>query len=299
MSGALPRRAPWYAGGLNFECLQCGRCCRGDPGYVWVTLADLDRIAAYRRAQGEDLTAIHVRRIRGRFSLRERPNGDCVFYADGCTVYPVRPRQCRTFPFWPENLASRHRWEGLREECPGVGRGRLWTRREVDLLAGRGWRGGGRTPARLARAFRRLRALYRAVDAALAPWAGACSACGQCCDFATHDHVLYVTELERALLVSRCGPGDGPLPAGRCPYQAGNLCSAREERPLGCRTFFCREPAAAQGKDCYQKFLRQMAPLREEAGLEISYAPLLSAPSAGKKRRDFYLDTPPPPGLNP
>ena len=28
---------PWYADGLPFTCTQCGDCCTGDPGYVWVT----------------------------------------------------------------------------------------------------------------------------------------------------------------------------------------------------------------------------------------------------------------------
>jgi Fe-S-cluster containining protein len=251
---------------------------------VWVTGADLDRIAAHLGADREDLTATSVRRVGRRRSLRERPNGDCVFYANGCTIYPVRPRQCRTFPFWPEDLTSRRRWERLARECPGIGRGRLWSRREVDLLAGRGR--GRRRPIdpRLARAFRRLLALYRAVDAALAPWADTCSACGRCCDFATHEQVLYVTELEWALLISRCGPPDRSAPPHRCPYQAGSLCSAREVRPLGCRTFFCDAEAAGHGRDCFEAFLRRMAPVREEAGLDISYQPLLALVSAAEKK---------------
>ena len=269
-----PRKSPWYAAGLCFECQRCGECCRGEPGYVWVTAADLDRIAAYLRANPEDLSASSVRRFGRRLSLRERPNGDCVFYAGGCTIYPVRPQQCRTFPFWPENLTSRRRWERVGKECRGIGRGRLWTAREIDLLAGKGRPRRGPAEAPLVRAFRRLLALYRAVDVTLAPWADACSACGRCCNFSGHHHVLYVTELERALLVDRCGPGDPSAPPGRCVYQAGNLCAAREVRPLGCRTFFCHAEAAAHGRECHEAFLRRMAPLREEAGLEISYEPL-------------------------
>ena len=26
----------WYSEGLRFECTQCGACCSGEPGYVWV-----------------------------------------------------------------------------------------------------------------------------------------------------------------------------------------------------------------------------------------------------------------------
>jgi Fe-S-cluster containining protein len=49
---------------------------------------------------------------------------DCPFLRGTlCRVYPVRPTQCRTFPFWAENLASRASWSGLCEFCPGVGAG--------------------------------------------------------------------------------------------------------------------------------------------------------------------------------
>ena len=33
------------------------------------------------------------------------PEGDCVFLAADrkrCTIYPVRPLQCSTYPWWPE-----------------------------------------------------------------------------------------------------------------------------------------------------------------------------------------------------
>jgi len=37
-----------------------------------------------------------------------------VFLKDKqCTVYPVRPAQCRTFPWWKENLSSKEAWRGL------------------------------------------------------------------------------------------------------------------------------------------------------------------------------------------
>jgi Fe-S-cluster containining protein len=46
-------------------------------------------------------------------------------FLDGsrCSVYEARPAQCRTFPFWRENLRTRAQWEQLREFCPGIGEG--------------------------------------------------------------------------------------------------------------------------------------------------------------------------------
>ncbi len=40
-------------------------------------------------------------------SLKEFPGGDCVLWGGKerrCLVYPVRPTQCQTFPFWQEHV---------------------------------------------------------------------------------------------------------------------------------------------------------------------------------------------------
>lgn len=76
----------------------------------------------------------YLRRVGNRHSLRELANGDCVFYMNGCTVYAVRPVQCRTFPFWPEYLISPEGWAEAAERCPGVNKGTLHTAQMVDEL---------------------------------------------------------------------------------------------------------------------------------------------------------------------
>src|SRR4051812_29382649 len=104
---------PWYEDGLAFTCTRCGKCCTGDPGFVWVTDAEVAALAAFRGEAVEELVALHTRKSRGRRTLREKANGDCVFYdpKKGCTVYPVRPAQCRTWPFWESNVESPEAWE--------------------------------------------------------------------------------------------------------------------------------------------------------------------------------------------
>jgi len=53
-------------------------------------------------------------------------------------VYPARPRQCRTFPFWPENLRSPESWNELEEFCGGVDHGRVYPLSEIQsVLKGR------------------------------------------------------------------------------------------------------------------------------------------------------------------
>ncbi|MBM4358220.1 MAG: YkgJ family cysteine cluster protein [Deltaproteobacteria bacterium] len=115
--------ADWYEGGLPFHCTGCGDCCTGAPGAVWVDDADLDRLATFLGLTARELDERHVRRLEGRRSLLERFDGDCEFFdreARGCRVYEARPTQCRTFPFWPQNLESPDAWQEVRAACEGA-----------------------------------------------------------------------------------------------------------------------------------------------------------------------------------
>lgn len=125
---------PWYANGLAFECTRCGKCCTGDPGYVWVTDEELDAIAKFLARPLREVRDLYSRPARGRRSLRERANGDCVFWdhRKGCTIYPVRPPQCRTWPFWESNVATPEDWERTCRVCPGSGRGEVIPVEEIS-----------------------------------------------------------------------------------------------------------------------------------------------------------------------
>ena len=125
---------PWYQDGLRFTCTMCGKCCTGEPGFVWVTDAELAALAKFLGEPEDVVRATHTRRARGRRTLREKANGDCVFYdrKKGCTVYPVRPAQCRTWPFWESNLETPDDWKRTCETCPGSGQGELIPVEEIS-----------------------------------------------------------------------------------------------------------------------------------------------------------------------
>ncbi len=124
---------PWYQDGLRFTCTRCGNCCTGEPGSVWVNEEELAALAELRGQPVEEIKAMYTRAgIRG-LTLREKPNGDCIFYERevGCTVYKVRPRQCRTWPFWESNLKTPAAWERTKLSCPGSGHGELISAEEI------------------------------------------------------------------------------------------------------------------------------------------------------------------------
>lgn len=119
----------WYAYGLAFECTRCGACCTGSPGYVWVTPEEIERLAEFRGESVRDFSLKFVRRVGNDYSLIEKPGGDCVFWDKrvGCTVYPARPVQCRTWPFWADNVESPETWARAGMTCPGLNIGPLYS----------------------------------------------------------------------------------------------------------------------------------------------------------------------------
>ena len=123
----LPDPEPWYQNGLRFRCTRCGHCCTGEPGFVWVGDDDIAAIAALRGETLEEVAGLYTKPARRGLSLREKANGDCVFYdrSQGCTIYPVRPSQCRTWPFWESNVATPEDWANTCKVCPGSGQGEL------------------------------------------------------------------------------------------------------------------------------------------------------------------------------
>ncbi|NQV29209.1 MAG: YkgJ family cysteine cluster protein [Rhodopirellula sp.] len=133
-----PLAGPWYRDGLSFECTQCGDCCTGGPGYVWVEEDEIRAIADYLDKPIGEIRLMNTRPAHGRVSLNEYANGDCVYFDPkkrGCTIYPARPRQCRTWPFWNSNLSSEADWKGIQKGCPGVGKGNFVPLEQIQMLA--------------------------------------------------------------------------------------------------------------------------------------------------------------------
>ncbi|QDT28680.1 YkgJ family cysteine cluster protein [Gimesia panareensis] len=138
MSDQNSEQEPWYRDGLNFTCTQCGNCCTGAPGVVWVDDSEIEAIAELTGKTTGEVLLMHTRLYAGRRSLTEYANGDCTFFDPekrGCTIYEARPTQCRTWPFWNSNLKSKESWEALSPDCPGAGKGAFISLEEIQKRA--------------------------------------------------------------------------------------------------------------------------------------------------------------------
>jgi len=102
---------------------------------VWVSLPEVAALAGHLGLLPEGFGRKYLRLVDDRLSLIEKQNFDCVFLEGSrCSVYPVRPRQCRLFPFWEGMLLDETTFKHCTEFCPGIGKGHLHTEEEIDLL---------------------------------------------------------------------------------------------------------------------------------------------------------------------
>jgi Fe-S-cluster containining protein len=105
-------------------CTTCGgKCCRGQQGYIWLSLEELEQMAEARGVSVDAFTRQYVRQVKGGLSLQERVVNNehlcCLLdpVDHTCTIYQHRPEQCRTFPFWEE---LKKEPEKIAMSCPGL-----------------------------------------------------------------------------------------------------------------------------------------------------------------------------------
>lgn len=136
----------------------------------------------------------------------------------------------------------------------------------------RGWLDAARRPEVAAD----LVAVFAEVAEEVERRAPACWASGRCCNFKQTGHLLFVTGLEAAYTLERCGsPGrarlDAALKAGGCPFQVLNLCGVHGDKPLGCRLYFCDRTSFVWQNDVYERLLGKIRALHTRHGVEYRY----------------------------
>lgn len=132
-------KRPFYEDGLKFECQGSGNCCtsHGEFGFVFLTLEDRRRFAKHLNISTATFTRQYCDMKDGVWHLKEDPKQpDCMFLKNKrCSTYEARPTQCRTWPFWPEVMTPKA-WKGeVASFCPGVGKGKLWSKQEIETIA--------------------------------------------------------------------------------------------------------------------------------------------------------------------
>ena len=107
------------------KCLACdGNCCIGESGYIWINKQEIKRLSDYLNISIEELGEKYIFKTGYKYSIREKiiskNNYACIFFdltKKQCSIYEVRPTQCRTFPFWEY---YKNNIEEVKKECPAI-----------------------------------------------------------------------------------------------------------------------------------------------------------------------------------
>ncbi|MDP6870251.1 MAG: YkgJ family cysteine cluster protein [Candidatus Poseidoniaceae archaeon] len=115
----------WWMNGVPFSCqTDCGKCCDEPGGIVYLHPTDAKKMASHLGLTVEDWLERDCRQtLDGRYILKSDPITEVCIYLDAnkkCVNYQARPTQCRSYPFWGENLRSVRSWSNTVEECPGL-----------------------------------------------------------------------------------------------------------------------------------------------------------------------------------
>jgi hypothetical protein len=289
---SVVKKTPWYISGLHFECMQCGRCCSGpSAGFIWVSKPEIELIADFLKIPAWQLRHEYLKRIGLRTTIIEQPHTrDCIFLqeADGqkrCVIYPLRPSQCRIWPFWPDNLNSPDAWCRVAQKCPGINHGRHYSFEEIEKIRkNKKIAAGCETNGQL---LKRVAEIYNWLDLQISSnseLAGLCNTCGKCCNFAQpdpateqeFDHRLFVTTPESMYLAANLGAENiKPMTTG-CPYNIDGKCTIYEYRFAGCRIFYCKGDKNFQS-ELSESALKKLKLLCTEFQIPYRYSDLATA----------------------
>lgn len=254
LQGAVPFR---------FACQRSGRCCRVGAGYVWLEEDDGLALAEALGVTPEVFWRESTRQVPDprtgelRRALREGTGiaADRCRFLEGtneCSVYEARPAHCRDFPYWPSVLEGGEGFERARQVCPGITPEPSHEEKQA--------------------AFAELEALYQALQAELNALSPRCELSGFCCRFEEAGHELFAGALETDFALARHPEPGEPEASGRCPYHQQGRCTAREGRPLACRTYFCDESKEEALFELHERYLKQVRAIEARHGYDRRYA---------------------------
>ncbi len=140
----LERMLPevFYENGLRFSCQRCSRCCRHEPGFVYLSRNDLTNLCRWFNLEEDVFIRTYCRWVpyydgTDVLCLQEKLGYDCVLWDGECTAYAARPLQCSVYPFWSFLLENETAWNDEAASCPGINRGELHGKEEIEKkLAG-------------------------------------------------------------------------------------------------------------------------------------------------------------------
>lgn len=107
----------------HFHQKHKGKCCIGESGNIFASKEELKALREYFGLNEKEFTLKYLKKVDFRMSFKEVKFEDgfaCIFFDKvkrNCSIYPLRPTQCKSFPFW--EYFKTHQ-EELKKECIGI-----------------------------------------------------------------------------------------------------------------------------------------------------------------------------------
>ncbi len=256
----------WYAEGVRFDCQRCGNCCSGRGSVVRVSRRERAALARFLGLSIEDFEAQHTRATAAATVLLDKEGSAECEWLDrrpdgltGCRVNDAKPDQCRSYPFWPGVLRDQEAWDAEGAKCRGIGAGPVIPPEEVDRRAG------------LERFREAVETLFVELDAELELVGARCWASGNCCDFPNWGHRLFTSRVEAERFAEGVDLSTWDPESGLCPAWKDRRCTAREQRPFACRSYYCDPVTEERTQDVTERYITALKSLHERHRVPWDY----------------------------
>ncbi|MFQ5468796.1 MAG: YkgJ family cysteine cluster protein [Gammaproteobacteria bacterium] len=138
----LGKSSPYfYMKKLRFKCTRCGCCCiNAGSEFVYLGENEAEKIRKYLGVSSAWFRRRYIKRDKDEgLVLRFPENGRCEFLdnSNRCNIYPVRPGQCKTYPFWRELVTSAQGWVAEKSRCEGIGSGAVVPVNHIENMLGK------------------------------------------------------------------------------------------------------------------------------------------------------------------
>ncbi len=106
------------------KCSECsGKCCRGESGAIFLNSSEIANISNFLKIESSIFIRDYLKKIGFKYSIKELKIGGehyCLFFdldKRNCSIYEVRPTQCKSFPFWDYFKSNK---DEVARECIGI-----------------------------------------------------------------------------------------------------------------------------------------------------------------------------------
>jgi len=114
----------WEKESLHFECeSDCFKCCT-KPGIVYFDKSSIKNASKITKLSSTSFKKEFLKSYNGQWIHEVEKGNPCAFLThEGCAIHFGKPSQCKSYPFWRENMTSKSMWKFVGSFCPGIDSG--------------------------------------------------------------------------------------------------------------------------------------------------------------------------------